>query len=158
MRDLPRFVAETPVGKVVEVVIVRRGKEESRTVRLGSLEDREKQAALTPQKDAAPEEQPSVQKMILGLNLSNMTNELRGRYKIKDSVKGVVIAGIDAQVPTDKRLNLGDVIVEVSQTHVANAGDVQKLVDQLKQEGRKSALLLVANAEGQQRFVALTLQ
>jgi serine protease Do len=95
---------------------------------------------------------------LLGLNLSNMTDELRGRYKIKDSVKGVVITEIDAQFPADKRLNPGDVIVEVSQEQVANPGDVQKLVDRLKKEGRKSALLLVANAVGQQRFVALTLQ
>ena len=158
MRDLPRVVADTPVGKDVDVVIVRKGKEENRIVRLGRLEDGEKQAALTPNKDAAPEDKSVVQKT-LGLNLSNMTDDLRSRYKIKDSVKGVVITGVDAQSPAaDKRLNAGDVIVEVSQEQVANTGDLQKRVDQLKKEGRKSALLLVANAEGELRFVALTLQ
>ena len=158
MRDLPRVVADTPVGKDVDVVIVRKGKEENRIVRLGRLEDGEKQAALTPNKDAAPDDKSVVQKT-LGLNLSNMTDDLRSRYKIKDSVKGVVITGVDAQSPAaDKRLNAGDVIVEVSQEQVANTGDLQKRVDQLKKEGRKSALLLVANAEGELRFVALTLQ
>src|SRR5215475_4687461 len=158
MRDLPRVVADTPVGKDVDVVIVRKGKEENRTVKLGRLEDGEKQAALTPNKDAAPEDKSVVQKT-LGLNLSNMTDDLRSRYKIKDSVKGVVITGVDAQSPAaDKRLNAGDVIVEVSQEQVANTADLQKRVDQLKKEGRKSALLLVANAEGELRFVALTLQ
>jgi serine protease Do len=158
MRDLPRVVADTPVGKDVDVVIVRKGKEENRTVKLGRLEDGEKQAALTPKKDAAPEEKSVVQKT-LGLNLSNMTDDLRGRYKIKDTVKGVVITGVDAQSPAaDKRLNAGDVIVEVSQEQVANTTDLQKRVDQLKKEGRKSALLLVANAAGELRFVALALQ
>jgi serine protease Do len=159
MRDLPRVVADTPVGKDVEVVIVRKGKEENRTVKLGRLDDGDKkEAALTPQKDAAPEEKSIVQKT-LGLNLSNMTDDLRSRFKIKDSVKGVVITGIDAQSPAaDKRLNAGDVIVEVSQEQVANTADLQKRVDQLKKEGRKSALLLVANAEGELRFVALALQ
>jgi serine protease Do len=159
MRDLPRVVADTPVGKDVEVVIVRKGKEENRTVKLGRLDDGEKkEAALTPQKDAVPEDKSVVQKT-LGLNLSNMTDDLRSRFKIKDSVKGVVITGIDAQSPAaDKRLNAGDVIVEVSQEQVANTADLQKRVDQLKKEGRKSALLLVANAEGELRFVALTLQ
>ena len=47
MRDLPRVVADTPVGKEVPVVIIRKGKEETRTVKLGRLEDGEKQAALT---------------------------------------------------------------------------------------------------------------
>jgi serine protease Do len=159
MRDLPRVVADTPVGKDVEVVIVRKGKEENRTVKLGRLDDGEKkEAALTPPKDAVPEDKSLVQKT-LGLNLSNMTDDLRSRFKIKDSVKGVVITGIDAQSPAaDKRLNAGDVIVEVSQEQVANTADLQKRVDQLKKEGRKSALLLVANAEGELRFVALTLQ
>jgi serine protease Do len=158
MRDLPRVVADTPVGKDVDVVIVRKGKEENRTVKLGRLEDGEKQAALTPKKDAAPEEKTVVQKT-LGLNLSNMTDDLRSKFKIKDTVKGVVITGVDAQSPAaDKRLNAGDVIVEVSQEQVGNTTDLQKRVDQLKKEGRKSALLLVANAQGELRFVALALQ
>src|SRR5690242_2731086 len=32
MRDLPRIVADTPVGKDVQVVVVRKGKEETKTV------------------------------------------------------------------------------------------------------------------------------
>src|SRR5436190_11383309 len=42
MRDLPRIVADTAVGKDVEVTIVRKGKEEKKTVKLGRLEDGEK--------------------------------------------------------------------------------------------------------------------
>jgi serine protease Do len=158
MKDLPRIVADTPVGKDVDVIIVRKGKEENRTVKLGRLEDGEKQAALTPNKDAAPQEKTVVQKT-LGLNLANMTDDLRKRYKIKDSVKGVVITGVEAQSPAaDKRLNAGDVVVEVSQETVGDTDALQKRVDQLKKEGRRSALLLVANADGELRFVALSLQ
>lgn len=158
MKDLPRIVADTPVGKDVDVTIVRKGKEESRIVKLGRLEDGEKQAALTPNKDAAPQEKTVVQKT-LGLNLANMSDELRKRYKIKDSVKGVVITGVEAQSPAaDKRLNAGDVVVEVSQEAVSDTDTLQKRVDQLKKEGRRSALLLVANADGELRFVALSLQ
>jgi S1-C subfamily serine protease len=158
MRDLPGFVADTPVGKNVDVVIIRKGKEENRVATLGRLYDGGKQATLTPKKDAAPEEKSVVQKT-LGLNLSNMTDDLRSRYKIKGSVKGVVITGVDAQSDAaDKRLSAGDVIVEASQEQVASPADLQKRVDQLKKEGRKSALFLVANAEGVLRFVALTLQ
>src|SRR6185369_4645809 len=67
-RDLQRIVADTPVDKDVEVVVVRKGKEEKKTVKIGRLEDGEKQAALTPKKDA-PEEKSVVQKS-LGLQLS----------------------------------------------------------------------------------------
>jgi len=87
MRDLPRVVADTPVGKDVQVSIVRKGKEDTKTVRLGRLEDGEKKAALA-KNEGTPEEK-SVVKKTLGLDLSNLTDDLRKRYKIKDSVKGV---------------------------------------------------------------------
>ena len=42
MRDLPRVVADTPVGKQTPVMVIRKGKEETKTVTLGRLEDGEK--------------------------------------------------------------------------------------------------------------------
>src|SRR5215475_7446470 len=157
MRDLPRVVADTPVGKDVQVLVIRKGREETRTVKLGRLEDGEKQAALTTPQNT-PEVKPVIKKT-LGLELSNMSDDLRKKYKIKDTVKGVVILGIDAGSPAaDKRLNAGDTIVEIAQEAVANADDFQAKIDKLKRDGRRSALLLVASAEGELRFVALALQ
>ena len=78
MRDLPRIVADTPVGKDVEVVIVRKGKEEKKTVKLGRLDDAEKPVQGLRQAGTAPEEKSVVQKS-LGLQLSNMTDEVCAR-------------------------------------------------------------------------------
>src|SRR5262252_2788763 len=111
MRDLPKIVADTPVGKDVDVVVIRKGKEERKTVRLGRLEDGEKQqqASLQPKKEETPDDKSAVQKA-LGLQLSTMSDNLRQRFKIKDSVKGVVITGVDANsAAADKRLSAGDV-------------------------------------------------
>ena len=48
-RDLTRIVADTPVDKEVEVVIIRKGKEEKKTVKVGRLEDSDKKlASITP--------------------------------------------------------------------------------------------------------------
>ena len=58
----------------------------------------------------------------------------------------------------DKRLSAGEVIVEVAQEAVSSAADVKKRVDQLKKDGKKSILLLVSNADGELRFVALSVQ
>jgi serine protease Do len=157
MRDLPRVVADTPIGKQTPVTIIRKGKEETKTVTLGRLEDGEKVAAADPKGDAAPDK--GVVKKTLGIELANMSDDLRKRYKIKDNVKGVVITGIDANSPAaDKRLSAGDVIVEIAQEAVANADDLQSKIDKLKKDGRKSALMLVAGADGELRFVALSLQ
>jgi serine protease Do len=156
MRDLPKIVGDTPIGKDVPVIVIRKGKEETKTVRLGRLEDTPQQASV---KTDAPAEEKSVVQKALGLNLAGMTEDLRKKFKIKDSVKGVVITAVDANsAASEKRLNAGDVIVKITDEEVANPADVQKRIDQLKKDGKKTALLLVANAEGDVRFVALTLQ
>jgi len=157
MRDLPKIVAETPVGKDVQVVIIRKGKEETKTVKLGRLEDEKKQAALTPKKDE-PEEK-TVTKKALGLDLANLTDELRKKHKIKDSVKGVLITGVDADsAAAEKRLSPGMVIAEVQQQAVANAAELQSRIDKLKKDGKKAVVLLVVTPDGDPSFVALSLQ
>ncbi|SCB57413.1 serine protease Do [Rhizobium aethiopicum] len=51
MRDLPRVVAESTVGKEVDVVVLRDGKEQTVKVKLGRLEDSDQAASG----DAAPD-------------------------------------------------------------------------------------------------------
>ena len=156
-KDLSRVVADTAVGKSVDVVIIRKGTEETKKVTLGRLEDGEKVQAAAKTKDE-PVEKPVTQKA-LGLDLATLSKDLRTRYKIKDSVKGVIITSVDTSSDAaEKRLSAGEVIVEVAQEAVANAADVKKRVDQLKKDGKKSVLLLVSNAEGELRFVALSVQ
>jgi serine protease Do len=157
-KDLSRVVADTAVGKEVDVVIIRKGKEETRKVTLGRLEDTEKvqQAAAKTKED--PAEKPVTQKA-LGLDLAALSKDLRTKYKIKDSVKGVIVTGVDGNSDAaEKRLSAGDVIVEVAQEAVSSAADIKKRVDQLKKDGKKSVLLLVSNGEGELRFVALSVQ
>jgi serine protease Do len=156
-KDLSRIVADTAVGKEVDVVIIRKGAEETHKVTLGRLEDTDKVLAAAKTKDE-PVEKPVTQKA-LGLDLAALSKDLRSRYKIKDSVKGVLITGVDGTSDAaEKRLSAGDVIVEVAQEAVANAADIKKRVDQLKKDGKKSVLLLVSNADGELRFVALSVQ
>ncbi|TWB92010.1 serine protease Do [Bradyrhizobium macuxiense] len=157
-KDLSRIVADTAVGKEVDVVIIRKGNEETRKVTLGRLEDNDKvqQANAKPKDDTA--EKPVTQKA-LGLDLAALSKDLRTKYKIKDSVKGVVVTGVDnASDAAEKRLSAGDVIVEVAQEAVSSAADIKKRVDQLKKDGKKSVLLLVSNGDGELRFVALGVQ
>jgi serine protease Do len=158
MRDLPKIVAETAVGKDVDVVIVRKGKEEKKTVKLGRLDETEKKVAALPPKKDAPEDKSTVKKA-LGLDLANLTDDLRKKHKIKDKVKGVLITGVDANSPaSEKRLAPGMVIAEVQQQPVANAADLQKRIEQLKKDGKKAVVLLVVSPDGDPNFVALSLQ
>ncbi len=41
-RDLPKIVAAAPVGKDVDIVVIRQGKQITKTIKLGRLEDNDK--------------------------------------------------------------------------------------------------------------------
>ena len=154
-RDLPRVVASTPVGKAVDVVVMRKGKELTRSVTLGRLEDNERQASLSQ----PPTDVPTATRRALGLELSGVNDETRRRFNIKDTVKGVVVTRVDPNsAAADKRIQPGDVIVEVGQEPVSTPADVTRRVEALKKDGRKSALLLVSNAQGESRFVAISIE
>lgn len=156
-KDLSRVVADTAVGKAVDVVIIRKGAEQTKQVTLGRLDDGDK--AVQASAKSAPEPEKPVTQKALGLDLAGLSKDLRSRYKIKDSVKGVIVTGVDdGSDAAEKRLSAGDVIVEVAQEAVSNAADVKKRVEQLKKDGKKSILLLVSNGDGELRFVALSVQ
>ncbi len=154
-RDLPRLVGQAAVGKVVAVGVIRKGKELSVPVTLGRLDETDKQAkAGTP----TPPEQPAIKKT-MGLELVGLTDELRKRFSIKDTVKGALVLKVDPNSPAaDKRFTPGDVIVEVQQEAVATPEAVIKRIEAVKKDGKKSVLLLVANPQGEVRFVALGIE
>ena len=100
MHDLPRIVADTPVGKEVDVVVIRKGKEETHRVKLGRLEDGEKAAAADADKDADARHQVASCRRRLGLSCRASRDDLRKKYKVSDTVKGVLITGVDPSVAT----------------------------------------------------------
>ena len=153
-RDLPRIVGQTAVGKAVDVVVMRKGKEKTIRVTLGRLEEGEKLA-----KGEAPKTVEPVIKKTLGLEVSSITDELRKRFQIKEGVNGVLIVKVDpSAAAAEKRVSAGDVIIEVQQENVTTPDDLLKRVEALKKEGKKSALFLIANNQGDVRFVALPLE
>ncbi|MBP2508222.1 serine protease Do [Agrobacterium tumefaciens] len=181
MRDLLRIVAESPVGKDVDVVILRDGKEETVKVKLGQLQDAtdEKASAedqqsedgdggvVAPEDDGGTDDQaqdqtPEVREApqsVLGMNLVVLSNELRTEKGIAESVEGVLVASVDAGSPAEQKgMKAGDIIVEVGQDFMEVPGDVLVRVNGLKSEGRKNAHMMVADAQGNLRVVALPLE
>ncbi len=157
MRDLPRIVADTPVGKDVEVVVIRKGQEVTKRVTLGRLKE-EKQAALTPNKDNPSEEKPAIKKA-LGLDLADLSSSLRKKHKIKEGVKGVLITKVEPDsAAADEHLVPGMVISEVQQEPVDTAVDLEKRISKLRKDGKKTVVLLVVTPDGNTTFVALKLQ
>jgi serine protease Do len=152
---LPRIVSETDVDKTVDVIVLRDGKEATLKVKLGRREEGIKQASITTTKegDKAVEGEKK-----LGLTFGALDEAARTKFKIKDSVKGVLVTGVENNSDAaEKRLKAGDVIVEVQQEVVTTAKQVTDRISKMQTENRKSVLLLVASTEGELRFVALPL-
>jgi serine protease Do len=153
-RDLPRMVAGEPVGSKAQVTVLRKGKEIDIEVTLGRLEDGEKQMVKAEEDKG----QPKADAKALGLTLSPLDAQARKTFKLREGLKGVLVTGVDANSPAaDKGLRPGDVIEEVNQQAVEQPADVASAIAGLKKQGKKTALLLVGNAAGEVRFVALAL-
>jgi hypothetical protein len=67
---------------------------------------------------------PTALKTLLGPSLADMSIDLRKRYKISNSLEGVVVTDLNGGLPTiAKRLLPGDVVVEVAQEPVTSSDD-----------------------------------
>ena len=155
VKDLPRVVAESPVGKEVDVVIVRKGKEETVKVTLGRLEDSEQQAKKDDQTGQG--EDGAVQNVdVLGMTLDTLNDDSRKSFGISKEVQGVLITEVqNDSIAANKRIQAGDVIVDIAQETVSTPDDVAARIEKLRDEGRKNALLMLASKTGELRFVTL---
>ena len=155
MRELPRMVAETKVGKKVPVVLWRQGRKVETTVVLGELEQAEKNGILKPSKGkgAAPETGE-----VLGLALSSITPKVIERFNLPEDARGVIVVGVDEDSPAAaKGVRPGDVILEVGHEPVATPADVKRRIQTLRREKRKVAILRLMRGNDA-RFVGVPLE
>ncbi len=158
MRDLPRIVAESEIGKKVQVKLIRKGKEMTVTVEIGRLEDGEKVVA---QQDGAGNTAAPAVVTALGMTVTSMTDELRTKYAISPEVKGAVVTEVAAEgQAAEKKLAPGDVITEAGETEVKGAADISASMAEAEKAGKNSVLLLVAKGgkSSEMRFIALKLK
>jgi len=154
MRQLPRVVADSPVGQDLEIRVIRNGSETPINVKLAPLADHSEVIATAPPKPAPEPNKPAS----LGLTLADLSAALRTQYNVQQSVNGVVVTAVTPGSPAqEKGILPGEVIVEVDQAAVASPADVDKKVLDLRSQKRRTALFLVANKAGDMRFVAVRL-
>ncbi|PKP67260.1 MAG: serine protease [Alphaproteobacteria bacterium HGW-Alphaproteobacteria-8] len=151
MRDLPRIVAETPVGADAAVEVWRDGQTVTVTVALGRLEEGEEAGV------AAAPDAPQAEIAALGMTLQALTDSVRADLGLGEDVSGVVVTAVETGSAAEgKGVRPGEVIVEAGQEKVTAPRDVQARIKAARDEKRGSILLLIQNADGL-RFVALPL-
>ncbi len=161
MRDLPRIVANTPVGQSVSVTLLRDGSEVTVQVTVGLLEEAETPAAT--QGESAPDAtaQPVPDVDVLGMKLAPLTDAVRLQYGIGKDVKGAVVTQVAPDSPArEKMVEPGDVITEAGEKLVTSPDDVCARVAELQEEGKANILLLLSKSgrKGEMRFIPLRLR
>ncbi len=156
MRGLPRIVAQTPIGKTVEVEAMRRGEKKNFKIVVGRLsedEDADEETAPSTTRGDAP---PTPGQGLIGLHVTPLTDELRRKHGIDKKINGLLVTEVDPDSPAaEKGVRTGDIIVEAAQEQVASADDLSKSVDKVRKSGRKAVLLRLEDGKGDMRFVAV---
>ncbi len=161
MRALPRIVANTRIGKTVNVEIWRRGALKTLEVAIAEMEESNTKIASL-EKDDKPAPVKDVE--LLGMRLSALTEEARETFKVTEGAEGVLVLEVAADSSAaQKGLQPGDLIVEVQQNAVKTPDDVAKQIAQIRENNKiratkkvKTVLLLVERTRNK-RFVALQL-
>ena len=158
MRGLPKIVAQTQIGKAVDVDVLRKGQRKTIQVAVGRLEGEDDAASEDKPAGDTPPSESSAGASVIGLKLTPLTDDLRKKLGIDAKLNGVVVEDIDPQSPAaQKGIKAGDVIVEAGQDQVSKPEDVAKSVDKVRKAGRKAVLLRVEDGRGDVRFVAVPL-
>jgi len=127
MSDLPRTVAETPIGTEVDVKLIRNGKEMPMKLKV---------AELTEQRIASQMPAPS-----LGMKVDNINPRWQKEFDIKDTF-GVVLINVNpGSSGDDAGIRVGDVIKEVNRKPIRNVRDYYDEI--AKTEKNNQALFLI---------------
>ena len=155
MKELPKVVAGTSVGKSVPVVILREGKELTLNVTLGELELAEKENLIgqTSKKNVKAKEYDK-----LGFTAEELSEENKSKYNLKNIDVGVVITSVKNDSSAQQAgLSVGMVIMRVGQIEVNTLDIIDNEIKNAVKQKRK-ALLLLVKVENGTRFVALELK
>lgn len=154
MRGLPRIVAQTEIGKSVDVEVLRQGKRETLKIAVGLLDEGE--SAPQPVQEEKPAEPPPEATSVIGLTLLPLTDDMRTRFGFNPTMKGAIITEIDPESPAaTQNVRVGDVITEAQHEAVSQPSDIAAVAEKVNKAGGKSVLLLVEDAKGDARFVSI---
>jgi serine protease Do len=156
MKDLPRIVADTPVGSTAPVKVLRKGQEVAVVAVVGRLEDGEKIVATQTSTGGGD----GIIKT-LGMTLAPLDDESRRQFGIDEDVDGAVVTAVESDsAAAEKRIEAGDVITEAGEKDVTAPGDVDARVKEAEKGGKNSVLLLVSKGgkQGEMRFIAVKIK
>ncbi len=151
-RALSRIVADTEIGKQVDVLLVRDGRTRTVSFELGELDaGTDEEETETPETDSTLTDNP------LGVDFVELTEDDRRRYRIPGDVNGVLVRVVSPRGPSFGKLQKGDVVTEMAFETVETPEDAMLAMDEAMSRTDQPLLLRVYR-RGQTLFEAIDLE
>ena len=152
MKELPKIVAQTEVGKTVEVKIWRNEKELTKKIKLGRLETSEDFKA--EKKEEADLNISEIKTLKISVRvLSAKDVKIR---KLPEGTSGLVITNIQQDSPINY-LKIDNIIVEAQKKKIRSVKDFEKIINGVLQSSEKTMLIAIYNNQNQRRYIGVKL-
>ena len=150
MKELPLIVAQTEVGKTVDVKVWRNQREVIKKVKLGRLETSEDFNI----KNVVKAEKEITELSNL-LNSISLIKDIEARNLPKETT-GAVITKIENDSPINY-LNVNNIIVEAQKKKIKTVGDLKNIVNSALRSSDKTILIAIYNNQSQRRYIGVKL-
>lgn len=150
-QDVVFFIRKKMRGEKVDMEVYRNGKKQTVGVVLGAIEGGKKEV---PVKDGnkTPGQSQSKSATQIGITVSEITSELRDRYKLKNS-EGLVVIGVERGTQGQRiGIRPGDVIIEVNKARMVKLADWEKAMS-----SKGKALAMLVARDGATIFISVGL-
>jgi serine protease Do len=151
MRTLPKVVANTKVGKKVQLKIWRNKKLITKKLILGRLESseefKEKKTKIIKKKEEIIES--------LKISVRDINDQDISSRNLNKKTTGVVITNIEKNSQLINLLEVSDIILEVQKTAIKKTSDLKNIVDGIFKKGEKTLLLTVINKNNRRRYLGV---
>ena len=150
MRTLPKVVANTKVGKSVQLKIWRNKKLITKRLVLGRLESSEE---FKEKKSKIVKKEKEIES--LKITVRDITSEDISSRKLAKNTTGAVIVEMANRSPLINLLSVDDIIIEVQKKPIKKSSDLNKIVDEIFKKGEKTLLLTVINKNNRRRYLGV---
>lgn len=140
MRDLPRLVAQAPVGEKYPLTVWRDGKRKTLTLKTETFPEDPSDVASSGSGSSKKSDKESA----IGARLVELDSELKERYELEEDLEGVLVLGVErGGMAARNGLLRGDVITSVNNRRVTTPEDVEQGIEKAKDAGREKIVVLI---------------
>ncbi len=150
MKELPKIVAQTKVGKIVNIKVWRNKKEISKKIKLGRLETSEdfKQKKVIQTKDSRVDS--------LKITVRQVQQRDIDERNLPQNTKGLLITEIEKDSPINY-LDKGNIILEAQKRKIKTVGDLEISINTAIKSNEKTLLIVIYDNQNQKKYIGVKL-